>query len=124
MDVEHQGPDRAVLAELGQRLRDARLERNLSQERVAEEAGIGRFTLQRMEAGESPSLINFVRVLRALGLVDNLERVLPGPAPSPIEELERRGRRRQRAGSARATDGEEDGGKRWRWGDEEPREGA
>lgn len=105
------------MTELGRRLRDARLERNLSQAEVAEDAGIGRVTLQRMEAGESPSLINFVRTLRALDLLDGLGRLLPEGAPSPIDEVERRGRRRQRAGSPRATDA---GPPRegWRWGDE------
>jgi transcriptional regulator with XRE-family HTH domain len=122
MDMEYQGSDRAILVELGRRLRDARLERNLSQETVAEEAGVGRHTLQRMEAGESPSLINFVRVLRALGLLDELERLLPGPTPSPIDELERRGRRRQRAGSPQPR--EEKQGGRWRWGDEDAGEDA
>jgi transcriptional regulator with XRE-family HTH domain len=121
MDIEHQGSDRTILVELGQRLRGARLERNLSQEAVAEEAGIGRHTLQRMEAGESPSLINFVRVLRALGLLGELERLLPGPGPSPIDELDRRGRRRQRAGGAREP-GPEEREERWRWGDEEGKE--
>lgn len=115
--MEHQGSDRAILAELGGRLREARLGQNLSQTEVAEEAGIGRITLQRMEAGESPSLINFIRVLRALDLLDGLDRLLPGPTPSPIDELERRGRRRQRAGSARAAEAESRG-KRWGWGDE------
>jgi transcriptional regulator with XRE-family HTH domain len=105
------------LEELGRRLRDVRLERNLSQAKVAEDAGIGRVTLQRMEAGESPSLINFVRVLRVLDLLEGLERLLPQPGPSPIDEVERRGRRRQRAGSPRATDRRKQD-KGWRWGDE------
>jgi transcriptional regulator with XRE-family HTH domain len=121
MDMEHHGSDRAVLVELGRRLRDARLERNLSQKTVAEEAGIGRYTLQRMEAGESPSLINFVRVLRVLGLLGELDHLLPGPTPSPIDELERRGRRRQRAGSPRTP--EQQQRDRWLWGDEDTRAG-
>jgi putative transcriptional regulator len=116
MDMKHPGSDRAILEELGQRLRDARLGRNLSQSHVAEDAGIGRFTLQRMEAGGSTSLLNFVRVLRALGLLASLDRVLPEATPSPIDEVERRGRRRQRASSSRnpATKS-----RVWRWGDEE-----
>jgi transcriptional regulator with XRE-family HTH domain len=117
MDVEHLGSDRAILAELGRRLRDARLERNLSQAEVAERAGIGRVTLQRMEAGQSPSLINFVHVLRALDLLEGLGRLLPEAMPSPIDEIERRGRRRQRAGSPRTPDAEPQRGA-WRWGDE------
>lgn len=115
--------DRELLAELGRRLRDARLERNLSQEELAERAGVGRVTVQRMETGKSSSLISFVRALRALDLLGGLERLLPGPAPSPIDELERRGRRRQRAGSPRAGGGERRAG-RWRWGDEGPGDDA
>lgn len=110
--------DRTILEELGRRLRDARLERNLSQSRVADDAGIGRFTLQRMEAGESTSLINFVRVLRVLDLLEGLDRLLPAATPSPIDEVERRGQRRQRAGFSRTKEAEQRPGG-WRWGDEE-----
>jgi len=116
--MENPRSDRAILEELGRRLRDARLERNLSQSQVADKAGIGRFTLQRMESGESTSLINFVRVLRALDLLDGLGRLLPPATPSPIDEVERRGRRRQRAGSSR-TENAEQRRVGWRWGDEE-----
>ncbi len=118
MDMEHLRSDRAILEELGQRLCDARLERNVSQAQIAEDAGIGRATLQRMEAGESPSLINFIRVLRALDLLDGLDRLLPEAAPSPIDELERRGRRRQRASSSR-NPAAKPRQRVWRWGDEE-----
>lgn len=123
MDMEYLGSDRAILEELGRRLRDARLERNLSQAELAGSAGIGRVTLQRMEAGESPSLINLVRVLRALDLLDGLDQLLPEAAPSPIDEVKRRGQRRRRAGSPRAADAEPGRGT-WRWGDEEMREEA
>jgi len=118
MNKELLGSDRAILAELGRRLREARLERNLSQAEVAENAGIGRVTLQRMEAGESPSLISFVRVLRALDLLEGLGRLVPEPGPSPFEEFKRRGRRRQRARPSRHSDTEHRHGA-WRWGDEE-----
>jgi transcriptional regulator with XRE-family HTH domain len=121
MDRDLFGSDRAVLEDLGRRLREARLERNSSQADVAEAAGIGRVTLQRMEAGESPSLINFIRVLRALDLLEGLERLVPEPGPSPIDEFERRGRRRQRARSSRHSDTGHPR-KAWRWGDEEAEE--
>jgi hypothetical protein len=66
--------------------------------------------------GESTSLLNFVRVLRALGLLAGLDRVLPEAAPSPIDEVERRGRRRQRASSSRNLATKP---RVWHWGDEE-----
>lgn len=119
MTKEHPELARTIVAELGQRLRAARLERNLSQTKVAENAGIGRVTLQRMEAGESPSLVNFVRVLSALGELDALHRLLPETAASPIDEVERRGRQRQRAGSTRRSADVAPRREGWRWGDED-----
>jgi transcriptional regulator with XRE-family HTH domain len=113
-----------VLEELGGRLARARLERNLSQARLAEEAGVGRVTLQRIEAGEGASLVNVVRILRALDLFEGLDGLVPEPAPSPIDELKRQGRRRQRAGSPRASGRDERRTREWRWGDEKTEDDA
>jgi transcriptional regulator with XRE-family HTH domain len=115
--------DEAVLKELGSRLREARLIRNLSQADLASEAGLGRVTLQRIEDGRSGSTANLIRILRALDLLDDLDRLIPAPTPSPVEQLRRRGQRRRRAGSPRgprddASAGSEPPTKPWRWGDE------
>lgn len=104
-----------MLEELGGRLRALRLGRNMSQQKLAEEAGVGRVTVQRIEDGESASMSNFVRVLRALGGLDALDGLLPPAEPGPIEELERRGRSRQRASAPRRPTPPSS---RWRWGDE------
>lgn len=44
--------ERALLKQLGERLRAARLRRKFSAETVAERAGISRMTLHRMEKGD------------------------------------------------------------------------
>jgi transcriptional regulator with XRE-family HTH domain len=109
--------DDAVMAELGQRLARARLARNMSQKQLAEEAGVGERTVARVEAGESPTLANVIRILRALDRLEGLEYLVPAPELNPFIELEQRGRQRRRASPSRADQPRSaDGG--WTWGDD------
>jgi transcriptional regulator with XRE-family HTH domain len=107
----------AVVAELGRRFERARLQQNLTQAELALAAGVGEATLRRFESGHSIQLTTLVKLLKAMGLLDGLETVLPEETVDPIAELERwRGRRR--ASGARTR---EDGNRQrsaWRWGDE------
>jgi transcriptional regulator with XRE-family HTH domain len=118
MKISNENTDTAVLRELGSRLRRARLERNLSQSQLAEEAGVGRVTVQRIEEGESASMTKLIRVLRTLGLLEDLDQLVPEPRPSPIEQLRRQGRQRQRARAPRAASEDAEAPSPWRWGDE------
>jgi transcriptional regulator with XRE-family HTH domain len=125
MKIESKMTDEAVLAELGARLERTRLERDLSQIELAAEAGVERKSVRRIEGGEPVQLVSFVRVLRALDLLDPLDRLVPEPLPSPIELLKLHGRRRRRASGERggdAADAEEEAKESWRWGDERPGE--
>jgi transcriptional regulator with XRE-family HTH domain len=108
----------AVLKELGRRVERQRLERNLTQDELAEEAGIGRATLQRLERGESVQLTSLIGLLRELGLLERLDVLVPEPTPSPLERLKTQGQRRQRARARRI--GPEPTRKRWTWGDDAP----
>jgi transcriptional regulator with XRE-family HTH domain len=107
--------DEALLAELGSRLRRYRLARNITQGQLGEQAGVARQTVARLEAGGEVKLPAFLRVLRALELLEGIEQAVPEPPVSPIQNLERHGRQRQRA---RPHDSEPRGPARpWRWGD-------
>lgn len=114
MKITPYNTDEVVLAELGARLARARLERNLTQGQLAAEAGVARATLERMEAGRPARLPSFIRVLRVLGLLDGLDRLLPESTPSPLELLKLHGKQRRRAAPAKhdETPGP------WTWGDE------
>ena len=91
--------DTAVLHELGKRLAQHRLNRNLTQQSLAREAGISLRTLNRIECGEPSQTSNVLRVLRVLGLLDNLDALVPEPPVSPIQQLKLKGKVRQRDSS-------------------------
>ncbi len=97
--------DTAVFAEIGSRIERLRLERNITQAELAREAGISRRTLVRLEQGEDGvSAATLLRVLRALGLLEHVDQLVPDALPSPIEQLRSQGRRRQRARGSKRDD--------------------
>ena len=107
--------DDAVLDELGVRLARWRLDRNLTQHQLADEAGLSRITVARAEGGQGVTLSALVRILRALGLLENMEALVPQPLLSPIEQLEREHGRRQRAAGAHRGPQTHDPAS-WQWG--------
>ena len=116
MKISNQTSDGSVLEVLGQRLSHHRLNKNQTQEELAAEAGISSRTLVRIEHGESSQTTNLIRLLRALGLLENIDVLIPEPAPSPIQQLQLRGKRRARASSkGRQPENQAP----WSWGDEE-----
>jgi transcriptional regulator with XRE-family HTH domain len=120
MRIDTRTPDAAALTELGRRIRAVRLARNISQEQLADESGIGRVTLQRIERGSTgSSLRSLIRILRVLGLSEGLDQLLPEPRPSPLRQLEAEGKGRQRAGSKRSGGADPGASRGWAWGDEE-----
>jgi transcriptional regulator with XRE-family HTH domain len=117
MRIESGLADEAILRELGERLAAARLARDLTQAALAEEAGVSKRTIERLESGEVASRLSaLVRVCRVLGLLDRLDALIPAPSLSPVDQLKLAGRRRQRASGRRVPPTKS--AKRWTWGDE------
>ena len=109
--------DQAILRELGARLAATRLARNLTQAMLAEQAGVSKRTVERLESGEvAARLSGLVRVLRVLELLDRLENLVPAPTASPVEQLRLAKRRRQRASGKRVA--AKTTASTWTWGDE------
>ena len=117
MRIPDLGTDNAIMEELGRRLRQARLARNVSQGALAEEAGVARFTLQRIEEGRSTSTANLIKLLRALDLLEGLDGLVPEGIGRPVDQVRRRSESRQRAGSPRKRPRRKEGDQ-WQWGDE------
>ena len=124
MKISPQMTDDAVLRLIGERLAQVRLARNLTQAQLAEQAGLGLRTVQRLELGAAATLLSgFIRVCRVLDLLERVESFLPEPTPSPMAQLKLQGHRRQRAtgrkqrkATARKGGPSKQAGK-WTWGD-------
>ncbi|MGC1522027.1 MAG: helix-turn-helix transcriptional regulator [Steroidobacteraceae bacterium] len=97
--------DLAVLHEMGDRLERRRIDAGLTQARLAEEAGISKRTLERIEAGHSADLVMLLRVLRVLKLLETLDQLVPDLPQSPLTLLKSRGRARKRVGHSRRPQG-------------------
>lgn len=114
MKIDSKMTDEALLRLVGERLSGLRLARNLTQQQLAEQAGLGLRTVQRLELGATATqLSGFIRVCRVLGLVVNLETFIPEPAVSPMAQLKHGGRKRQRATGKKAAGKS----KKWTWGE-------
>jgi transcriptional regulator with XRE-family HTH domain len=108
--------DRVILEDIGARLAQRRIMAGLSQAELARKAGIGRSTVERMEAGHSTQMFSFLRVLRVLGLLEQFVELIPEPGPSPMQLLKRKPAVRHRV--SRGTARNENATGKWRWGDD------
>jgi len=115
MKIDSKMTDEALLRLVGERLAGLRLARNLTQQQLAEQAGLGLRTVQRLELGAAATqLSGFIRVCRVLELVENLETFIPQPAVSPMAQLQQAGRKRRRATGKKTAPG---GARNWTWGE-------
>jgi transcriptional regulator with XRE-family HTH domain len=86
--------DLAVL--LGEGLRALRLDRNLEQKTLADQAAVSVSALKNLEGGKGANISTLVRVLRALGREDWLKTIAPVVTINPLT-LPTGGGHRQRA---------------------------
>ena len=93
----------AIAEELGERLKQARLNQNLTQAEVAESVGVSRRQVINAEKGKA-QLEVFVAILLALNLAGHLELFLPKQQISPLQLAQLQGRQRQRASGQKTVD--------------------
>lgn len=105
---------RGLRAEIGRRLAQLRLARNVTQEALAREAGISLRTVRRLEAGSPCGLDSFLRVALALGVGDAIAAAVPASDIRPIERVAARGAERRRARPTKDSETEA----AWSWGEE------
>ena len=116
MSIEYVQSDTVILQQLGRGLAKSRLQLQLTQAELAEQAGVSKRTVERIEAGEPAQTDNLIRILRVLGLLENLSQLIPEAHLRPFEVLQLKGKERRRASGKKTSRGA--GDDQWSWGDE------
>ncbi len=68
--------DKGIEVELGRRLKELRLRRNLTQDELCSAVSVARATIERLEKG-SGKISTLIAVLRELGHLDNFDYCFP-----------------------------------------------
>ena len=85
MDDIYMLADATLLVRIGNRLKQTRLKQNITQQSLAESAGVSLSSLKKIEKGEICSFDSFLRLLRTLGLLDILQPLVEEEQLSPSE---------------------------------------
>jgi transcriptional regulator with XRE-family HTH domain len=118
MKINSELTDTAILHEIGERLERRRIDAELTQAELAEEAGISKRTIERIEAGRSTDFVMLLRTLRVLKLLPALDQLVADSPQSPLVLLKTRGRARKRVGHSRRQSGGKAAAKPaapWKW---------
>jgi transcriptional regulator with XRE-family HTH domain len=91
-----------LLQELGSRIRNLRIQRNLEQTEVAERAGVAVRTLRALESGKGSTTESLLRVLKGLDALQGLDSLAPVPTVSPLAIL-KHPKPRQRVRKSKGT---------------------
>lgn len=119
MNISSSVTDEVILAELGERLAQRRIELHLTQAALAEKAGISKRTVERVEAGFSAQMESVIRIFRMLELLDGLDLLIPATVgATPLDLLKRQGKKRQRASCVRRK---KISNQPWTWGEDAQR---
>ncbi|MBK5252425.1 MAG: helix-turn-helix domain-containing protein [Peptostreptococcaceae bacterium] len=106
----------AIISEIGARLKTYRIDYPLSQNELADKAGISRRSVTNMENGEDVQFSTLIKVLIALELDSNLDMLVPDPAKRPSYYLKEKSVTPQRKRTSKKK--LKDPKTTFKWGDE------
>lgn len=96
--------DDAIIKSIGAFIKHHRIEKNRTQQDVANDAGINRSTLSLLENGDIVNISTLVQVLRALDLLNIMDVFTTENQISPLELAKLEERRRKRASNIRKNE--------------------
>lgn len=121
MKIDEHKSNTAIFAEIGERIRHARIRERLQQAELAELCGISRFALIKLEKGEGGTKMStLIPVMRQLRMLHALEVAFPAVTLSPIElselEAKRKAFPKTVRKSKRVSPNSAGSGRLWGWG--------
>lgn len=90
---------------LGTRMRNYRIDIGMTQQELAARSGVSQRSIHNLENGKDIQLGNYIKLMIALGLADNLNMLIPDVTTRPSaylrqEQPRKRARKKDDAGSA------------------------
>ena len=82
MKINSTENEKAILIELGQRIKQHRISLDITQAELAEKCGISPSTETRIENGDDSKISNYIKILFGLNLLDNLDVLIPEFQPN------------------------------------------
>lgn len=93
--------DKAIEEELGNRIKALRLQKNVTQQELADATTLSLNVIKALESGRG-KLLSLIAVLRELGALDQLENFIPETTTiSPLQLAKMQGKVRERASGTR-----------------------
>ena len=104
-----------IFTEITERVRQYRISCEMTQAELADKAFVAPGTVARFERGKDISLLNFIKIMKALGLEKNIDMLVPDHTKRPsyhIAEHKEKQRVRKNSNDVKKENS-------WKWGDEE-----
>lgn len=105
--------DSAIVEEIGNLIKRVRLQKNITQQQLADNVGLYRSTISEMENGRASSLLSFIQVMRGLEKLEILNLLSGVPEVSPLRLAKKEGLVRKRASLKKNKDQQNPEGSSW-----------
>ena len=79
--------DPTILIQLGARIKEYRIQLGLKQSELAQLSRVGVNTIYKIEKGKPVSTSLYISILRTLGLLENIEMLVPETRLTPMQLL-------------------------------------
>lgn len=86
---------------VGERLKNLRLEYNITQNDLAKKTGLSRVSISKIERGKGVNLSSLIEIMRGLRVLENINYLIPEQEISPIEIIRLKNKTKKKRASTK-----------------------